>query len=52
MDGHLPVTDKTIIRNVTAQTLTKAYLVLLEWDASKNYPEVSYFCCNLNLMSL
>nr|XP_021185689.2 T-complex protein 11-like protein 1 [Helicoverpa armigera] len=35
----LPVTDKNIIRNVTAQTLAKAYLELLEWDTSKNYPE-------------
>ncbi|CAH0663852.1 unnamed protein product [Spodoptera exigua] len=35
----LPVTDKNIIRNVTAQTLAKAYLELLEWDSSKNYPE-------------
>lgn len=35
----LPVTDKNIIRNVTAQTLAKAYLELLEWDASKEYPE-------------
>ncbi|KAF9804305.1 hypothetical protein SFRURICE_011920 [Spodoptera frugiperda] len=35
----LPVTDKIIIRNVTAQTLAKAYLELLEWDSSKSYPE-------------
>ncbi|CAH1634762.1 unnamed protein product [Spodoptera littoralis] len=35
----LPVTDKVIIRNVTAQTLAKAYLELLEWDSSKSYPE-------------
>ncbi|KAJ8728687.1 hypothetical protein PYW07_006383 [Mythimna separata] len=35
----LPVTDKNIIRNVTAQTLAKAYLELLEWDGSKEYPE-------------
>ncbi|XP_034836668.1 T-complex protein 11-like protein 1 [Maniola hyperantus] len=35
----LPVTDTNIIRNVTAQTLAKAYLELLEWDNSKNYPE-------------
>ncbi|CAH4001920.1 T-complex protein 11-like protein 1 [Pieris brassicae] len=35
----LPVTDTNIIRNVTAQTLAKAYLELLEWDESKGYPE-------------
>lgn len=35
----IPVTDKTIIRNVTAQTLAKAYLELLEWTGAKNYPE-------------
>ncbi|KAL0829911.1 hypothetical protein ABMA28_003386 [Loxostege sticticalis] len=35
----LPVTDQNIIRNVTAQTLAKAYLELLEWDGSKEYPE-------------
>ncbi|XP_075982121.1 T-complex protein 11-like protein 1 [Anticarsia gemmatalis] len=35
----LPVTDKTIIRNVTAQTLAKAYLELLEWNGTKHYPE-------------
>ncbi|XP_064074533.1 T-complex protein 11-like protein 1 isoform X1 [Vanessa tameamea] len=35
----LPVTDPNIIRNVTAQTLAKAYLELLEWDESQNYPE-------------
>lgn len=35
----IPVTDKNIIRNVTAQTLAKAYLELLEWDGSKTYPE-------------
>lgn len=38
-DLSLPVTDQNIIRNVTAQTLAKAYLELLEWDESKNYPE-------------
>ncbi|CAH2087888.1 unnamed protein product [Euphydryas editha] len=38
-DLTLPVTDPNIIRNVTAQTLAKAYLELLEWDESKNYPE-------------
>ncbi|XP_039748101.1 T-complex protein 11-like protein 1 [Pararge aegeria] len=38
-DLTLPVTDPNIIRNVTAQTLAKAYLELLEWDNSKNYPE-------------
>lgn len=35
----IPVTDQNIIRNVTAQTLAKAYLELLEWDCSKEYPE-------------
>ncbi|XP_049878416.1 T-complex protein 11-like protein 1 [Pectinophora gossypiella] len=35
----LPVTDQNIIRNVTAQTLAKAYLELLEWDGSHEYPE-------------
>ncbi|KAL4713415.1 hypothetical protein ACJJTC_010400 [Scirpophaga incertulas] len=35
----LPVSDQNIIRNVTAQTLSKAYLELLEWDDSKAYPE-------------
>lgn len=35
----IPVTDQNIIRNVTAQTLAKAYLELLEWDGSKGYPE-------------
>ncbi|CAH2055729.1 unnamed protein product, partial [Iphiclides podalirius] len=35
----IPVTDPNIIRNVTAQTLAKAYLELLEWDSTKNYPE-------------
>ncbi|XP_046970835.1 T-complex protein 11-like protein 1 [Vanessa cardui] len=35
----LPVTDPNIIRNVTAQTLAKAYLELLEWDETHNYPE-------------
>ncbi|CAK1589041.1 unnamed protein product [Parnassius mnemosyne] len=35
----IPVTDPNIIRNVTAQTLAKAYLELLEWDGTKNYPE-------------
>ncbi|XP_013171425.1 PREDICTED: T-complex protein 11-like protein 1 [Papilio xuthus] len=35
----IPVTDAIVIRNVTAQTLAKAYLELLEWDSSKNYPE-------------
>lgn len=35
----IPVTDVNIIRNVTAQTLAKAYLELLEWDAPMNYPE-------------
>ncbi|CAB3251704.1 unnamed protein product [Arctia plantaginis] len=35
----IPVTDKIIIRNVTAQTLAKAYLELLEWTGAKNYPE-------------
>ncbi|CAG4976307.1 unnamed protein product [Colias eurytheme] len=35
----LPVSDQNIIRNVTAQTLAKAYLELLEWDESKDYPE-------------
>lgn len=39
-DLVLPVTDQTVIRNITAQTLAKAYLELLEWDDSKNYPEV------------
>ncbi|CAG9133907.1 unnamed protein product [Plutella xylostella] len=38
-DLVLPVTDQTVIRNITAQTLAKAYLELLEWDDSKNYPE-------------
>ncbi|XP_048481273.1 T-complex protein 11-like protein 1 isoform X2 [Plutella xylostella] len=38
-DLVLPVTDQTAIRNITAQTLAKAYLELLEWDDSKNYPE-------------
>lgn len=46
----LPVTDKIIIRNVTAQTLAKAYLELLEWDSSKSYPEVknivNFIFCN------
>ncbi|XP_052744491.1 T-complex protein 11-like protein 1 [Bicyclus anynana] len=36
---ELPVRDQNIIRNVTAQTLAKAYLELLEWDNSKTYPE-------------
>ncbi|XP_053616402.1 T-complex protein 11-like protein 1 isoform X2 [Plodia interpunctella] len=35
----LPVTDQNIIRNVTAQTLAKAYLELLEWDDKHGYPE-------------
>ncbi|XP_038218886.1 T-complex protein 11-like protein 1 [Zerene cesonia] len=35
----IPVSDQNIIRNVTAQTLAKAYLELLEWDESKSYPE-------------
>ncbi|XP_073954544.1 T-complex protein 11-like protein 1 [Choristoneura fumiferana] len=35
----LPVTDPGIIRNVTAQTLAKAYLELLEWDEAHGYPE-------------
>ncbi|VVD00337.1 T-complex protein 11-like protein 1 [Leptidea sinapis] len=35
----LPITDPNIIRNVTAQTLAKAYLELLEWDNSNTYPE-------------
>ncbi|XP_068623106.1 T-complex protein 11-like protein 1 [Battus philenor] len=35
----IPVTDTNIIRNITAQTLAKAYLELLEWDGTKNYPE-------------
>ncbi|GBP42500.1 T-complex protein 11-like protein 1 [Eumeta japonica] len=35
----LPVTDNNIIRNVTAQTLAKAFLDLLEWDDAKPYPE-------------
>ncbi|CAH0719033.1 unnamed protein product, partial [Brenthis ino] len=35
----LPVTDAIVIRNVTAQTLAKAYLELLEWEESKSYPE-------------
>ncbi|CAK1542558.1 unnamed protein product [Leptosia nina] len=34
-----PVSDPNIIRNVTAQTLARAYLELLEWDDSNNYPE-------------
>ncbi|XP_063622827.1 T-complex protein 11-like protein 1 [Cydia splendana] len=39
-DLSLPVTDTNIIRNVTAQTLAKAYLELLEWDkGSDTYPE-------------
>ncbi|XP_028042954.1 T-complex protein 11-like protein 1 [Bombyx mandarina] len=38
-DLSIPVTDQNIIRNVTAQTLAKAYLELLEWDSSKGYPE-------------
>ncbi|XP_050355583.1 T-complex protein 11-like protein 1 isoform X2 [Nymphalis io] len=38
-DLSLPVTDANIIRNVTAQTLAKAYLELLDWDESQNYPE-------------
>ncbi|XP_063366142.1 T-complex protein 11-like protein 1 [Cydia amplana] len=39
-DLNLPVTDANIIRNVTAQTLAKAYLELLEWDkGSDTYPE-------------
>ncbi|XP_061717282.1 T-complex protein 11-like protein 1 [Cydia pomonella] len=39
-DLSLPVTDANIIRNVTAQTLAKAYLELLEWDkGSDTYPE-------------
>ncbi|CAG9782538.1 unnamed protein product [Diatraea saccharalis] len=36
---NLPITDQNIIRNVTAQTLAKAYLELLEWDPDKEYPE-------------
>ncbi|KAG6440320.1 T-complex protein 11-like protein 1 [Manduca sexta] len=35
----IPVTDQVVIRNITAQTLAKAYLELLEWDGSKEYPE-------------
>ncbi|XP_013195536.2 T-complex protein 11-like protein 1 [Amyelois transitella] len=35
----IPVTDQNIIRNVTAQTLAKAYLELLEWDDKYGYPE-------------
>ncbi|XP_059061041.1 T-complex protein 11-like protein 1 isoform X1 [Achroia grisella] len=35
----IPVTDQNVIRNVTAQTLAKAYLELLEWDGTKGYPE-------------
>lgn len=35
----IPVTDKIVIRNVTAQTLAKAYLELLEWTRSNSYPE-------------
>lgn len=35
----LPVTDAIVIRNVTAQSLAKAYLELLEWDENKKYPE-------------
>ncbi|CAG9571942.1 unnamed protein product [Danaus chrysippus] len=38
-DLSLPISDVNIIRNVTAQTLAKAYLELLEWDDSKTYPE-------------
>lgn len=38
----LPVSDPDIIRNVTAQTLAKAYLELLEWDETHGYPEVSF----------
>ncbi|RVE53049.1 hypothetical protein evm_002347 [Chilo suppressalis] len=37
---NLPVTDQKDIRNITAQTLAKAYLELLEWDPDKEYPEV------------
>ncbi|XP_072945317.1 T-complex protein 11-like protein 1 isoform X1 [Epargyreus clarus] len=35
----LPVTDQIVVRNVTAQTLAKAYLELLEWDDKNDYPE-------------
>ncbi|OWR53233.1 hypothetical protein KGM_213764 [Danaus plexippus plexippus] len=38
-DLSLPISDVNIIRNVTAQTLAKAYLELLEWDDNKTYPE-------------
>ncbi|XP_041970121.1 T-complex protein 11-like protein 1 [Aricia agestis] len=37
----LPVSDPNVIRNVTAQTLAKAYLELLEWDDSNQYPETA-----------
>jgi hypothetical protein len=47
-DISLPVTDQNIIRNVTAQTLAKAYLELLEWDGSKEYPEVRMKCYFVN----
>lgn len=35
----LPVHDIVVVRNVTAQTLAKAYLELLIWDEKNNYPE-------------
>lgn len=36
---ELPVTDQSVVRNVTAQTLAKAYLELLEWESGKPFPE-------------